>query len=363
MAWAVPIITGVAAGGALLGVHYFTNKFGEKDKQKLDAPPTANDIEIAQDKYERSKQNNLINESEADSTNANPNGFIFGDGTEQSDEYKKDSINYANTQAQLNAQAQAQDPTSAQNLKEIMQPTRYRNTGIPSIDYKQELTIGDLLLSRTLGLNLQYVDMNLNANVKNTDVTKTKTKLEGIIANANNVNHHIEEYEDENLGSLANRISRGIAATPYIGGIWGNFASDANLKQNTRDVTLSYNVARTMGNGKLSNQDIKNAQEVVSSKNTSQNGYYAKMAEINNLALNELNAEINTAQATGIPVSYENLLAREALSNLVDEYNVSAGEGKLTQRLRDNKQALELISKGDDESLAKAIKLIRKKDK
>lgn len=244
-----------------------------------------------------------------------------------------------------------------------MQPTRYRNTGIPSIDYKQELTIGDLLLSRTLGLNLQYVDMNLNANVKNTDVTKTKTKLEGIIANANNVNHHIEEYEDENLGSLANRISRSIAATPYIGGIWGNFASDANLKQNTRDVTLSYNVARTMGNGKLSNQDVKNAQEVVSSKNTSQNGYYAKMAEINNLALNELNAEINTAQATGIPVSYENLLAREALSNLVDEYNVSAGEGKLTQRLRNNKQALELISKGDDESLAKAIKLMRKKDK
>lgn len=292
-----------------------------------------------------------------------------------------DSLLYADEKAQteaLKAQTQKQNTQIIPNedeamLQEAQRPKRYRNTGVAYFDNKDNLTIADAFLAKQLGLNISYIDMNLNANIKTTDVGRAKNELASLFADSKSLLDGTVLYEDTYKAQGGDGW--------FFGKSWGNFkaqlgrklnsatnglinpSSNANEKILSRNKLDTYTMASLMngGAGKRTNQNIKDAGEVIDNTWKGRENYYAGVVSGLENGLNYMNEKITYMENAGIPLSKSDTLKLYLLNEMKKDLTQAQKGTALSANYKNNVKAMGILNEKGDKGIAEAMKLIYNK--
>lgn len=229
--------------------------------------------------------------------------------------------------------------------------------------------MADAFLAKQLGVNLSYVNMDLNANVKKTDIGKAKNELAGLFADSKSlldgVSHYEKTYLEQDgntflnshamagLGRKINDVTNGFI----------NFSNNANEKILTRNKMDAYTLASLMngGAGKRTNQNINDAKAVIDNTWKGRENYYAGVVSGLENGINFMNEKMSYMQNAGIPVSQSDSLKMYLLNELKKDLNTAQGKQPLSDSFERNREALGILNEKGDAGINEAIRLIQAK--
>ena len=297
-----------------------------------------------QSKFLRSQNNNLINDK-SNTEQPDKNDLILS-STQQSVENKKNTL--------------SQEAQETADIKDQIEQQRYRNTGIPYFDYKENLTLGDIFLAKNiLNLDLSYANMNLNANVKNTDVKKARSEIAEIHKASSNLLNSIEDYDSHDEShEYGNSFNRWLL--DKSGGLI-NFADkeDVRIVANTnQDV---YEIAKIMKGGeKLAVDDRKQAREIYGNATRSREYYLNMMAKTFKNAANNANEKYSTNLDLGVNMSAAEDMKIKLLNSMANNLDEASKSEilKLNKEFYKQKRAYQLLQEKGDAGINEAIHLL-----
>ena len=310
-----------------------------------------------QEAYLQYKENNVTNQDPQ--TKYNKDDYIFANGTNTDN--KQDNPQPIQENLQLNPQ----EKETLGIVNEVAKP-RYRNTGIALFDNKEELTLQDAFLANLLGADIRRIDVNLNANVKKTDVSKAKGELSNLFADTQVLFDSIDHYEDTyqkqedswmpfsnffaGLGRKINQATNGLV----------NFSDNANEKILSNNIRDSYITASLMagGAGKRTNQNIKDAKNVIDNTWKGRENYYAGIKSTLESGTANINEKISSMQAMGIPISQSDLLKMQLINDMNNMLGLAQNGEKLNTDFKKRKQALYILQQKGDSGIAEALMTI-----
>ena len=116
-----------------------------------------------QDEFTQALHDKALQEAFINYKNTNPQS--------QNTPLDTNNLMFADTQTKENITntynpQETQSQEEFNHLQQATTPKLYRNTGISYFDNKEHLSPADAFLAKELGINLSYVNMDLNANVK-----------------------------------------------------------------------------------------------------------------------------------------------------------------------------------------------------
>lgn len=284
------------------------------------------------------------------------------------------NLTFADTQTKENITntynpQETQSQEELNHLQQATTPKLYRNTGISYFDNKEHLSLADAFLAKELGINLSYVNMDLNANVKKTDIGKAKNELAGLFADSKSLLDGVSHYEktyleqDSNtflnshaMASLGRKIND--ATNGFI-----NFSNSANEKILSRNKMDAYTLASLMngGAGKRTNQNINDAKAVIDNTWKGRENYYAGVVSGLENGMNYMNEKMSYMQNAGIPVSQSDSLKMYLLNELKKDLNTAQGKQPLSDSFERNRKALGVLNEKGDAGINEAIRLIQAK--
>lgn len=248
-------------------------------------------------------------------------------------------------------------------------PKFYRNTGIAYFDRKENLSLADAFLAKELGINLSYVNMDLNANVKKTDIGKAKNELAGLFADSKSlldgVSHYEKTYLEQDRNTFLNsHVMAGLgrkindATNGFI-----NLSNHANEKILSRNKMDAYTLASLMngGAGKRTNQNINDAKAVIDNTWKGRENYYAGVISGLENGINFMNEKMSYMQNAGIPVLQSDSLKMYLLNELKKDLNTAQGEQPLSDSFERNRKALGILNEKGDAGINEAMRLIQAK--
>lgn len=287
-----------------------------------------------------------------------------------------DNLLFADQETQKdyeNAINQAQEtPHISEDIEQLGQataPKLYRNTGISYFDKKEHLSLADAFLAKELGLNLSYVNMDVNANVKKTDIGKAKNELAGLFADSKSlldgVSHYEKTWQEEDKNNLFNShvmASLGRKINDSTNGFI-NLSNNANEKILSRNKMDAYTLASLMngGAGKRTNQNINDAKAVIDNTWKGRENYYAGVVSGLENGINFMNEKMSFMQNAGIPVSQSDTLKMYLLNELKKDLNTAQGKQPLGDNFERNREALGILNEKGDAGINEAMRLIRGK--
>ncbi len=219
-----------------------------------------------------------------------------------------------------------------QNLKEANEPS-YLSTGIAYLDDKiknRTITAFDYYMAKKfLGMDLN-VNLNGNLNIKSENQTKIKnltsatSKIYDGIKALNLGDRLIEKAQDNSgifsaLKRLANEKTSGLY------GLNSDEAETVNALKN-----YSYSTARQMG-GQLTNQKIKDAQEMTKFGFRSKEENTARLGENQSRLIQILEQDINNLESLGGKVPESVILELVKHKNRLEHIQKNQGKIKLKE--------------------------------
>lgn len=242
-------------------------------------------------------------------------------------------------------------------VQKATQPQKYRNTGIAYFDNKEHLSIADAFLAKYLGADIREIDMNVNANVKKTDVGKIAGELTDIFSAGKNMADSLEDYENAgNAGDYSARLGRWI--TDKTGGVI-NVSSEGNQKVLSNSVRDTYDVAKALSDGKTTNLDKEKAKDLVDNTAKTREMYYSGMLTGYEKLSNKANEKFTKAQAMGIPISQADNLKMQMLNSLKTELSKAQQSGMpLGEQFHKSKKVLNILNEKGDAGVAEALRMI-----
>lgn len=318
-----------------------------------------------QDEFTQALHDKALQEAFINYKNTNPQS--------QNTPLDTNNLMFADTQTKENI-TNTYNPQETQSQEEFNQqqattPKRYRNTGISYFDNKEHLSLADAFLAKELGVNLSYVNMDLNANVKKTDIGKAKNELAGLFADSKSlldgVSHYEKTYLEQDgntflnshamagLGRKINDVTNGFI----------NFSNNANEKILSRNKMDAYTLASLMngGAGKRTNQNINDAKAVIDNTWKGRENYYAGVVSGLENGINFMNEKMSYMQNAGIPVSQSDSLKMYLLNELKKDLNTAQGKQPLSDSFEKNRKALGILNEKGDAGINEAIRLIQAK--
>lgn len=322
---------------------------------------TKDQDEFTQALHDKAMQEAFINykntNPQSQNTPLDTNNLMFADT--QTKENITNTYNPQETQSQ----------EELNHLQQATTPKLYRNTGISYFDNKEHLSLADAFLAKELGINLSYVNMDLNANVKKTDIGKAKNELAGLFADSKSLLDGVSHYEktyleqDSNtflnshfMASLGRKIND--ATNGFI-----NLSNSANEKILSRNKMDAYTLASLMngGAGKRTNQNINDAKAVIDNTWKGRENYYAGVVSGLENGMNYMNEKMSYMQNAGIPVSQSDSLKMYLLNELKKDLNTAQGKQPLSDSFERNRKALGVLNEKGDAGINEAIRLIQAK--
>lgn len=319
-----------------------------------------------QDEFTQALHDKALQEAFINYKNTNPQS--------QNTPLDTNNLMFADTQTKENITNtyNPQETQSQEELNYLQQattPKLYRNTGISYFDNKEHLSLADAFLAKELGINLSYVNMDLNANVKKTDIGKAKNELAGLFADSKSLLDGVSHYEktyleqDSNtflnshfMASLGRKIND--ATNGFI-----NLSNSANEKILSRNKMDAYTLASLMngGAGKRTNQNINDAKAVIDNTWKGRENYYAGVVSGLENGMNYMNEKMSYMQNAGIPVSQSDSLKMYLLNELKKDLNTAQGKQPLSDSFERNRKALGVLNEKGDAGINEAIRLIQAK--
>ena len=319
-----------------------------------------------QDEFTQALHDKALQEAFINYKNTNPQS--------QNTPLDTNNLMFADTQTKENITntynpQETQSQEEFNHLQQAITPKRYRNTGISFFDNKEHLSLADAFLAKELGVNLSYVNMDLNANVKKTDIGKAKNELAGLFADSKSlldgVSHYEKTYLEQDgntflnshamagLGRKINDVTNGFI----------NFSNNANEKILTRNKMDAYTLASLMngGAGKRTNQNINDAKAVIDNTWKGRENYYAGVVSGLENGINFMNEKMSYMQNAGIPVSQSDSLKMYLLNGLKKDLNTAQGKQPLSDSFERNREALGILNEKGDAGINEAIRLIQAK--
>lgn len=319
-----------------------------------------------QDEFTQALHDKALQEAFINYKNTNPQS--------QNTPLDTNNLMFADTQTKENITntynpQETQSQEEFNHLQQATTPKLYRNTGISYFDNKEHLSLADAFLAKELGLNLSYVNMDLNANVKKTDIGKAKNELAGLFADSKSLLDGVSHYEktyleqDENtflnshaMASLGRKIND--ATNGFI-----NLSNSANEKILSRNKMDAYTLASLMngGAGKRTNQNINDAKAVIDNTWKGRENYYAGVVSGLENGINFMNEKMSYMQNAGIPVSQSDSLKMYLLNELKKDLNTAQGKQPLSDSFERNRNALGILNEKGDAGINEAMRLIQAK--
>lgn len=319
-----------------------------------------------QDEFTQALHDKALQEAFINYKNTNPQS--------QNTPLDTNNLMFADTQTKENITntynpQETQSQEEFNHLQQATTPKLYRNTGISYFDNKEHLSLADAFLAKELGLNLSYVNMDLNANVKKTDIGKAKNELAGLFADSKSLLDGVSHYEktyleqDENtflnshamagLGRKINDVTNGFI----------NLSNSANEKILSRNKMDAYTLASLMngGAGKRTNQNINDAKAVIDNTWKGRENYYAGVVSGLENGINFMNEKMSYMQNAGIPVSQSDSLKMYLLNELKKDLNTAQGKQPLSDSFERNRKALGILNEKGDAGINEAMRLIQAK--
>lgn len=319
-----------------------------------------------QDEFTQALHDKALQEAFINYKNTNPQS--------QNTPLDTNNLMFADTQTKENITntynpQETQSQEEFNHLQQATTPKLYRNTGISYFDNKEHLDMADAFLAKQLGVNLSYVNMDLNANVKKTDIGKAKNELAGLFADSKSlldgVSHYEKTYLEQDGNTFLNShamagLGRKIndATNGFI-----NFSNSANEKILTRNKMDAYTLASLMngGAGKRTNQNINDAKAVIDNTWKGRENYYAGVVSGLENGINFMNEKMSYMQNAGIPVSQSDSLKMYLLNELKKDLNTAQGKQPLSDSFEGNRKALGILNEKGDAGINEAIRLIQAK--
>lgn len=319
-----------------------------------------------QDEFTQALHDKALQEAFINYKNTNPQS--------QNTPLDTNNLTFADTQTKENITntynpQETQSQEELNHLQQATTPKLYRNTGISYFDRKEHLSLADAFLAKELGVNLSYVNMDLNANVKKTDIGKAKNELAGLFADSKSLLDGVSHYEktyleqDSNtflnshaMASLGRKIND--ATNGFI-----NLSNSANEKILSRNKMDAYTLASLMngGAGKRTNQNINDAKAVIDNTWKGRENYYAGVVSGLENGMNYMNEKMSYMQNAGIPVSQSDSLKMYLLNELKKDLNTAQGKQPLSDSFERNRKALGVLNEKGDAGINEAIRLIQAK--
>lgn len=319
-----------------------------------------------QDEFTQALHDKALQEAFINYKNTNPQS--------QNTPLDTNNLTFADTQTKENITntynpQETQSQEELNHLQQATTPKLYRNTGISYFDRKEHLSLADAFLAKELGINLSYVNMDLNANVKKTDIGKAKNELAGLFADSKSLLDGVSHYEktyleqDSNtflnshaMASLGRKIND--ATNGFI-----NLSNSANEKILSRNKMDAYTLASLMngGAGKRTNQNINDAKAVIDNTWKGRENYYAGVVSGLENGMNYMNEKMSYMQNAGIPVSQSDSLKMYLLNELKKDLNTAQGKQPLSDSFERNRKALGVLNEKGDAGINEAIRLIQAK--
>lgn len=319
-----------------------------------------------QDEFTQALHDKALQEAFINYKNTNPQS--------QNTPLDTNNLMFADTQTKENITntynpQETQSQEEFNHLQQATTPKRYRNTGISYFDNKEHLSLADAFLAKELGVNLSYVNMDLNANVKKTDIGKAKNELAGLFADSKSlldgVSHYEKTYLEQDGNTFLNShamagLGRKIndATNGFI-----NVSNSANEKILSRNKMDAYTLASLMngGAGKRTNQNINDAKAVIDNTWKGRENYYAGVVSGLENGINFMNEKMSYMQNAGIPVSQSDSLKMYLLNELKKDLNTAQGKQPLSDSFERNRKALGILNEKGDAGINEAIRLIQAK--
>lgn len=319
-----------------------------------------------QDEFTQALHDKALQEAFINYKNTNPQS--------QNTPLDTNNLTFADTQTKENITntynpQETQSQEELNHLQQATTPKLYRNTGISYFDRKEHLSLADAFLAKELGINISYVNMDLNANVKKTDIGKAKNELAGLFADSKSLLDGVSHYEktyleqDSNtflnshaMASLGRKIND--ATNGFI-----NLSNSANEKILSRNKMDAYTLASLMngGAGKRTNQNINDAKAVIDNTWKGRENYYAGVVSGLENGMNYMNEKMSYMQNAGIPVSQSDSLKMYLLNELKKDLNTAQGKQPLSDSFERNRKALGVLNEKGDAGINEAIRLIQAK--
>ena len=336
------------------------------DKPQANIDSNTTESTKDQDEFTQALHDKALQEAFINYKNTNPQS--------QNTPLDTNKLMFADTQTKENITntynpQETQSQEEFNHLQQATTPKLYRNTGISYFDNKEHLSLADAFLAKELGLNLSYVNMDLNANVKKTDIGKAKNELAGLFADSKSlldgVSHYEKTYLEQDgntflnshamagLGRKINDVTNGFI----------NLSNSANEKILTRNKMDAYTLASLMngGAGKRTNQNINDAKAVIDNTWKGRENYYAGVVSGLENGINFMNEKMSYMQNAGIPVSQSDSLKMYLLNELKKDLNTAQGKQPLSDSFEKNRKALGILNEKGDAGINEAIRLIQAK--
>lgn len=331
------------------------------------------DNEKAKEKLQNEYANKTQEQKDAEYTNAlndkaNQEAFLAFKEREKGNNFQNEgleNLNYADEGEkdkalnEANAQAPIMLKEDEANLLQAKQPKRYRNTGLAYFDNRENISIADAFLAKLLGVNISLIDMNLNANVKTTDITKFRGDMSKINVGIKDMTDSILDYESaDDAGSWSNRMKRWL--TDKTGGfIETNEHNGKILANSIRD---TYNVADALADGKTTNLDKENAKNMVGNTIKTRDNYFAGMETSIDKVMNKGYEKVKSMEISGVKVPESDYLALDIAKILRDEIKEARiNKTPMNERFFKAKEAQRLLYEQGDAAIPQALKLIYSK--
>ncbi len=236
------------------------------------------------------------------------------------------------TNQNLANQGLEQTASAPQNLKEANEPS-YIFTGIAYLDDKiknRSITAFDYFMAKKfLGMDLN-VNLNGNLNIKSENQTKIKnltsatSKIyDGI--KALNLGDRLIEKAQNNSG-IFNALKR--LANEKTGGLYGLSSDEAETVNALKN--YSYSTARQMG-GQITNQKIKDAQEMTKFGFRSKEENTARLGENQSRLIQILEQDINNLESLGGKLPESVILELMKHKNRLEHIQKNQGKIKLKE--------------------------------
>ncbi|GAA8902492.1 hypothetical protein BTM317_10750 [Helicobacter pylori] len=222
--------------------------------------------------------------------------------------------------------------SAPQNLKEANEPS-YISTGIAFLDKKikdRSITAFDYYMAKKfLGMDLN-VNLNANLNIKSENQTKIKNLTSATSKiydglKALNLGDRLIEKAQDNSGVISALKRLANEKTSGLYGLNSDEAETVNALKN-----YSYSTARQMG-GQLTNQKIKDAQEMTKFGFRSKEENTARLGENQSRLIQILEQDINNLESLGAKVPESVILELLKHKNRLEHIQKNQGKIKLKE--------------------------------
>lgn len=244
------------------------------------------------------------------------------------------------------------------SVLQATQPQKYRNSGIAYFDNKKDLSIADAFLANYLKADIRLIDMNVNANVKKTNMNQALNKMYSTNNSIMQYTEGIDDYVVKDLGSVGDIISRK----------WNRFTGGAlswTSNDNKREQGLNESRARAYANIMSENprgvtqKDMEISRGNVSTNYKDKTGVIADTNNLLTIARNKQQEEFNKIEELGKEIPMAEQLKLQAIDNMIKA--TSNGQYDST-KFTSNRNAILLLqqNKDDPRAIEKALQLIYK---